>query len=55
MTPRVRALLIFAGLFLFILVVAGRGSTYTAGLNWRVDNLDRRVTRLETDVSLLRE
>ena len=54
MTPRGRALVIFAALFLFIVLVAG-GLAYTAGLNWRVDDLDRRVTHLESDVSLLRE
>jgi hypothetical protein len=53
-TPRGRALVIFAGLFLFVLAVAAV-LTYTAGLNLRVDDLDRRVVRLETDVSLLLE
>ena len=54
MTSRVRAVLVLTALFLFVLVVAG-GLAYTAGLNWRVDDLDRRTTRLETDVSLLQE
>jgi hypothetical protein len=54
MTPRGRALLIFAGLFLFVLAVAAV-LAYAAGLNLRVGDLDRRVVRLETDVSLLRE
>ena len=54
MTPRVRAVLILAALFVSILVVTAV-LTYSAVQNWRVDDLDRRVTRLETDVSLLRE
>jgi hypothetical protein len=53
-TPRGRALVIFAGLLAFVLAVAAV-LAYTAGLNLRVDDLDRRVVRLETDVSLLRE
>ena len=54
MTSRVRAVLILAALFLSILVVTA-ALTYSAVQNWRVDDLDRRVNRLETDVSLLRE
>ena len=54
MTPRVRAVLVLAVVFVVVLAVAA-GLAYTAGLGLRVDDLDRRVTHLETDVSSLRE
>ena len=43
LTSRGRAVLILAALFVFVLVVSA-GLAYTAGLNWRVDDLDRSVT-----------
>ena len=54
MTPRLRAVLILAALFAGILILAA-GLAYVGGISWRVDDLDQRVTRLETDVSLLRD
>ena len=54
MTPRTRAVLILVALFVLVMAVSAV-LAYTAGTNLRVDDLDRRVQRLETDVSLLRE
>jgi len=54
LTPRTRAALILAALLLLALTVPA-ALAYVAATNWQVDDLERRVTRLETDVSLLRE
>ena len=52
MTARARAVLILAGLFAAILILVA-ALAYIGGLGWRVDDLDQRVTGVETDVSSL--